>query len=145
VRDTAASNAMSATFMAKPLDKQPGSSCHVHVSMVDDAGEPMFARPGTAEMAPVMTQAMAGVLDHAAEFMAWYAPTVNSYRRANSADVAGWGRTWGWDNRTTSVRVVGRRPKDLRFEFRLPGADTNPYLTLTALLASARDGIGRQA
>ncbi len=73
--------------------------------------------------------------------MAWYAPTINSYRRNNSQEVAGTGRTWGFDNRTTSVRVVGHKPQHLRFEFRIPGADTNPYLTLTALLASARDGI----
>jgi glutamine synthetase len=145
VRDAAAAAGMSATFMAKPLnDGQPGSSCHVHVSMVDADGQPVFADPNGAHgMSSVMTGAIGGVLDHVTEFMAWYAPTVNSYRRTNSADVAGWGRTWGLDNRTTSVRIVGRRARDLRLEFRLPGADTNPYLTLAALLASARDGIDK--
>jgi len=144
VRDTAAKHAMSATFMAKPLDGQPGSSCHVHVSMVDDDGRPVFPETDSNQMSDLMSQAVAGVLAHSAEFMAWYAPTVNSYRRANTADVAGWGSTWGMDNRTTSARIVGRQPKDLRFEFRLPGADTNPYLTLSALLASARNGIAER-
>jgi glutamine synthetase len=50
---------------------------------------------------------------------------------------------WGFDNRTTTVRVVGHKPEHLRFEFRIPGADTNPYLTLAAIVASARDGIER--
>jgi glutamine synthetase len=75
--------------------------------------------------------------------MAWYAPTVNSYRRLRSQDAAGWGTTWGMDHRFCSVRVIGHHPGDLRLEFRLPGADANPYLVLTALLASVRDGLTR--
>jgi glutamine synthetase len=145
VRDSAAAAGMSATFMAKPLGTgQPGSSCHVHLSLVDLDGAPVFhdeTRPHA--VGSVMGHAIGGVLEHVTEAFAWYAPTVNSYRRTNSLDVAGWGRTWGIDNRTTSVRVVGRRAQDLRLEFRLPGADTNPYLTLAALLGSARDGIQR--
>jgi glutamine synthetase len=143
VRDAAAAAGMSATFMAKPLNGgQPGSSCHVHLSAVDADGTPLFWDDSAdLNMSETMRQSVAGTLAHVEELMAWYAPTVNSYRRANSADVAGWGATWGMDNRTTSVRVVGRKPRDRRFEFRLPGADTNPYLTLAALLASVRDGI----
>ncbi|REK68883.1 glutamine synthetase [Aeromicrobium endophyticum] len=143
VRDSAAAAGMSATFMAKPLNAgQPGSSCHVHFSVLDADGASAFwddASP--AHLGDRMLSAIGGVLQEVPTFMAWYAPTVNSYRRANSSDVAGWGRTWGLDNRTTSVRVVGHKPEDIRFEFRLPGADTNPYLTLSALLASARQGI----
>lgn len=142
VRDAAQAAGMSATFMAKPLEGQPGSSCHVHLSMVDAEERVVFWDDAAHDhLSQVMRSAVAGVLSQLTDFMAWYAPTVNSYRRANSADVAGWGRTWGADNRTTSVRVVGRTPKDLRFEFRLPGADTNPYLTLGALIASVRAGI----
>lgn len=142
VRDYATAAGMSATFMARPLNGQPGSSCHVHLSMVDDDGKPVFSDGSSpVSLTEVMTHAVGGVLAHTPEFMAWYAPTVNSYRRINSHEVAGWGLTWGMDNRTTSVRIVGRRPQDLRLEFRLPGADTNPYLTLAALLASARDGV----
>jgi glutamine synthetase len=146
VRDSAAAAGMSATFMAKPLNGgQPGSSCHVHVSMTDVVGVPVFwSDANEHHISPIMRQAMAGALDHVADYMAWYAPTINSYRRANAVEAAGWGRTWGIDNRTTTIRVVGHSPRDLRFEFRLAGADTNPYLTLAALLSSARDGISRQ-
>ncbi|MBM9467958.1 glutamine synthetase family protein [Nakamurella leprariae] len=143
VRDSAAAAGMSATFMAKPLNQgQPGSSCHVHLSVVDRHGTPSFWDP-TAEhrLSDIMRGAIGGVLHHAPAFMTWYAPTVNAFRRVNSGDVSGWGTTWGLDNRTTSLRVVGRQPQDLRLEFRLPGADTNPYLTLAGLIASARDGI----
>jgi len=142
VRDSAARAGMSATFMARPLNGQPGSSCHVHVSFVDDDGTALFwDETRDDHMSDAMRSAVAGALDNAAGLMAWYAPTVNSYRRSNSVDVAGHGRTWGFDNRTTSIRVVGRSPQSLRFEFRLPGADTNPYLTLTGLLASSRAGM----
>lgn len=142
VRDSAVAAGMTATFMARPLNAQPGSSCHVHVSLQSLDGEKLFwSDEADANLSDLMRSAIGGVLEHAPEFMAWYAPTINSWRRSNSKDVAGWGRTWGFDNRTVTVRVVGHRPKDLRFEFRLPGADTNPYLTLSGLLASLRDGI----
>ncbi|HEY6800363.1 MAG TPA: glutamine synthetase family protein [Agromyces sp.] len=145
VRDAAVKAGMTATFMARPLNDQPGSSCHVHFSLTDAAGERLFwSDDADHNMSDSMRSALAGVLEHIPDFMAWYAPTINSYRRTNSQDVAGAGRTWGFDNRTTSVRVVGHRPQHLRFEFRIPGADTNPYLTLTALLASARDGMERE-
>lgn len=144
VRDVAAAAGMSATFMAKPLDGQPGSSCHVHLSLLGAGGEPTFWADDEP-VAPALRAAIGGVLEHLGGFTAWYAPTVNSYRRTGSTDVAGWGRTWGEDNRTTSVRLVGHRPRDRRLEFRLPGADTNPYLTLAALLASVRDGIATGA
>lgn len=142
VRDSAAREGMSATFMARPLNGQPGSSCHVHVSLVDAGGTAVFwDEDADHHVSDTMRSAIAGALDHAPGLMAWYSPTINSWRRTNSEDVAGNGRTWGFDNRTTSIRVVGHRPGDLRFEMRLPGADTNPYLTLAGLLASVRKGL----
>lgn len=142
VRDSAIAAGMTATFMARPLNGQMGSSCHVHVSVQSPKGEALFWDDDAEHnMSKTMRSSMGGVLEHAPEFMAWYAPTINSWRRMNSQDVAGWGRTWGFDNRTVTIRVVGHRPRDLRFEFRMPGADTNPYLTLTGILVSVRDGI----
>ena len=94
-------------------------------------------RPSTTSVTPCVTRS-AGVLEHLPEFMLWYVPTINGYVRSNSQDVAGFGRTWGIDNRSCSVRVVGHAPESLRFEFRIPGADTNPYLTLSGMFASVR-------
>ena len=141
-RSLAARAGMTATFMAKPLDGGPGSSCHVHLSVRDRAGRPIFWDAEAPDhLAPALRHAIGGSLARAGELMAWYAPTVNSYRRIRSQDAAGWGLTWGVDHRFCSVRVVGHRPDDLRLEFRLPGADANPYLVLAGLLASVRDGI----
>jgi len=145
VRDSAVAAGMSVTFMARPLNGQPGSSCHVHTSLLDSDGRPAFwSDEDPDHMSAVMRSAIGGVLEHAPELMAWYAPTINSYRRNNSEEVAGFGRTWGIDNRSVSVRVVGHAPEARRFEFRLPGADTNPYLTLSGLLGSLADGIQQQ-
>lgn len=144
VRDSAVAAGLSVTFMAKPLNEQPGSSCHVHVSLVDSEGRPVFwTEDEKGPMSPTMLHAIGGVLEHTPELMAWYAPNVNSYRRIRSREVAGFGRTWGIDNRTVSVRVVGRNASTLRFEYRLPGADTNAYLALSGLVASISDGISR--
>lgn len=144
VRDAATQAGMAVTFMARPLNDQPGSSCHIHFSLSSDSGDSLFWDEGAEHnMSVTMRSALAGVLEHAPDLMAWYAPTINSWRRSNSQEVAGNGRTWGFDNRTVSVRVLGHRPHDIRFECRLPGADTNPYLALSGLLASARDGVER--
>ena len=146
VRDSAVAAGVSVTFMARPLNDQPGSSCHVHLSLLDATGVPAFwDADAEHRMSDTMRSAVAGVLEHTPAFMAWYAPTINSYRRTNSQEVAGFGRTWAVQNRSVSARVVGHTASALRFEYRLPGADTNPYLTLSGVLASARDGIERSA
>lgn len=145
VRDSATREGMSATFMARPLNGQPGSSCHVHLSLRRD-GKPVFWDEDAADhCSTTMRHAIAGALQSSPDLMAWYSPTINSWRRTNSEEVAGSGRTWGFDNRTTSIRVVGESPDSLRFEFRLPGADANPYLVLAGLLASVRRGLEEEA
>ncbi len=92
-------------------------------------------------MSEAMRHAMGGVIERVPDLVAWYAPTVNSYRRLLQPDFAGRGATWGFDNRTTSFRVIGHSERQLRFEFRLPGSDANAYLTLAGMLAAMRDGL----
>lgn len=144
VRDMAAAAGMAATFMARPSTEEIGSSCHIHISLRDQQDAPAFYDDSAAhKVGPLLRQGIGGVLAHAPELMAWYAPTVNSYHRTTSNDVAGRGGTWGFDNRTVSCRVLGHSPGALRMEYRVPGADVNPYLGIAALLASINDGIAR--
>jgi glutamine synthetase len=91
-----------------------------------------------------LRHAVGGVLERARELMLFYAPTVNSMRRIISTDFAGNGLTWGFDNRTTTCRLIAGAPQANRLEMRLPGADVNPYLASAAVLASMRDGMTRQ-
>ncbi|MDI6023519.1 glutamine synthetase family protein [Leucobacter sp. UT-8R-CII-1-4] len=145
VRDSARAAGYSVTFMAKPVTEQAGSSCHVHFSVLDEQDRPAFwDADGEYGMSDKMRHALAGVIEHTPEFMAAYAPTINSYRRTATDDTFDFGRSWGRENRYVSNRVVGHSEFTTRFEFRIPGADTNPYLTLVGILASARDGMQRK-
>lgn len=142
VKDCAAQAGLAATFMPKPNAGEVGSSCHVHLSLRDQqGGHPFFDAAAHDHVSPLMHHAIGGVLEHASPLMAWYAPTINSYRRTNSGDFAGHGATWGYDNRTVSCRVLGDAPSSMRFEWRVPGADVNPYLAVAGVIASLRDGI----
>jgi glutamine synthetase len=142
VKDRAQQHGLTATFMPRPMTDDLGSSCHIHVSMrgADDAAVFHDEREerGVSE---VLRHAVGGVLQHAADLMLWYAPTINSYRRTGSQDFAGNGLTWGYDNRTTTARVLTGSSSTTRLELRLPGADVNPYLALAGVLGSLHDGI----
>jgi glutamine synthetase len=142
VRDLAAGAGMAATFMARPFGTTTGSSCHLHLSLVDAEGRNAFADPdGTRRTSSALRAAVGGLLERAPELMLLYAPTVNSYRRTTSGEFSGNGASWGWDSRMVSCRVLAGSEDETRLEWRVPGADVDPYLAIAALLASAHDGI----
>ncbi|MGH7899834.1 MAG: glutamine synthetase family protein, partial [Candidatus Binatia bacterium] len=133
---------LSVTFMAKLAADQAGSSCHIHLSLWrEDAnafcGEQSF---GSVACSDTFRWFLGGWLRHAPEVMVFYAPTVNSYKRFQSASWAPTRLGWSYDNRTAGFRVVGAGDS-LRIECRIPGADCNPYLAYAAALASGLDGI----
>ncbi|WP_320673126.1 glutamine synthetase family protein [Patulibacter defluvii] len=146
VKTMASRAGLAASFMARPATETGiGSSCHVHVSLRDVDGTAIFHDGDDPEgISDAIRHAVGGVLERAPELMPWYAPTVNSYRRTASEDFAGRGATWGFDNRTVTCRVVAGEPAATRLEYRVPGADVNPYLALAAILASVRDGVQRR-
>jgi glutamine synthetase len=144
-KEVADSLAMSVTFMAKPDAAQAGSSCHVHMSLCQN-GKNIMA--GENSLGPVLCSDefrwfLGGWIAHATEFMVFYAPTVNSYKRFRAGSWAPTRLAWSHDNRTASFRVVGTGPS-LRIECRIPGADCNPYLCFAAALASGLDGIANK-
>lgn len=137
----AASHGLSATFMAKYSHTQPGSGCHIHLSLWSHDGDPLHAhQDDAAAMSDVASQFLGGVLKYAPDFTLLYAPYVNSYRRLRPGSWAPDRLTWGYDNRTVLVRILGTGPA-MRLELRLPGADANPYVSLAALLASGISGL----
>jgi len=136
---------LSVTFMAKFMSGRAGSSCHIHMSLWQDS-ENIFA--GDGDLGPikcsdVFRHFLGGLIKHAPEFMVFYAPTVNSYKRFEDGSWAPTRLAWCYDNRTAGFRVVGSG-KSLRIECRIPGADCNPYLAYAALLASGLDGINNK-
>ncbi len=139
MKELAESQQLSVTFMAKPSTGEAGSSSHLHLSLWDaDAETNVFDVGG--ERSDVFRWFLGGWMAGAADFMAFYAPTVNSYKRYVDGSWAPTRIAWSQDNRTAGFRVVGEGPS-LRIECRIPGADCNPYLAYTAALASGLRGI----
>src|SRR5579862_4003390 len=132
-KEIAAELGSSITFMAKFNDRE-GNSCHIHFSLADADG-PLFAR------APELFDAfLAGQLAALRELTLLLAPNINSYKRYAAGSFAPTAIAWGRDNRTCALRVVGEGPS-LRFENRCGGADLNPYLALSALIAAGLHGV----
>lgn len=132
----------SVTFMAKVAEEQAGSSCHIHLSLWRDEDNAFVGQNEVNGIAcsDEFRWFLGGWIRHAPDAMAFYAPTVNSYKRYQAASWAPTRLAWSYDNRTAGFRVVGAG-KSLRIECRIPGADCNPYLALAASLAAGLDGI----
>jgi len=136
-KEIAGQEGMSLTFMAK-YDEREGNSCHIHLSFRGTGGDLVFA-DGDG-MSAMCRQYLAGQLAAMRELTLFFAPNINSYKRFVEGSFAPTAVKWGHDNRTCSLRVVGRGPS-LRVENRVPGGDVNPYLACAALVAAGLHGI----
>jgi glutamine synthetase len=137
LKELADAAGLSVTFMAKFASDQAGSSCHIHFSLWRD-GKNVLEKDGD-----LFRWFLGGWMAHVPDVMAFYAPTINSYKRFVDASWAPTRIAWSYDNRTAGFRVVGDGP-GLRIECRIPGADCNPYLAFAAALASGMDGIANR-
>jgi glutamine synthetase len=142
VKEIAFLNDISASFMAKPSEKDIGSSCHLHQSLLGEDGKPAFVDEN-GEETDTFRHFLGGMRNHVKELALFIAPSVNSYKRYASESWAPTSVSWGRDNRTCGFRVVGHGASR-RMECRIPGADANPYLAFAGLLAAGLDGIENQ-
>ena len=141
VREAAIRHNIAATFMAKPVERQPGNSLHIHQSLVSRAdGKNLFANK-KGEMTPLFKNYIGGMQHYLPEMMAILAPNVNSFRRINVP----WpniNKHWGVNNRTVGLRVPELNAIDaMRVENRIPGSDANPYLAIAASLLAGFMGM----
>ncbi len=129
--------------MAKWNMNEAGQSGHLHLSlMTGDSTINVFHDPGAENgISDTMRHFIGGQQAHMADLTAMVAPTVNSYRRLIPGLWAPTDATWGIDNRTCAIRVLPGTPKSHRMEYRVPGADANPYLVAAAAIASGLHGI----
>jgi glutamine synthetase len=131
-----------ATFMAKWSKDYPGQSGHIHISLRDAAGKPVFHDADKAHgMSDAMRWFVGGQQKLMPELLAMISPTVNSYTRLIPGFWAPTDATWSVDNRTCALRVIGGSAKAQRVEYRVAAADANPYLALAAAVASGLWGI----
>lgn len=144
-KDLAGTLGLRASFLAKPVAGDEGSSGHIHFSLWDETGN-TFAGSPESEPAQPLAGAIAGVVEHLPAASLLLNPTINSYKRLVPGFFAPVNATWGIDNRSTAVRVIRSAMADrCRMECRRPGADANPYLALAGLIAAAGDGVARGA
>jgi glutamine synthetase len=140
MREAALRHGVYATFLAKPMENEPGSSMHIHQSIVDKKGRNVFAgnKQGHSNL---FEHYLAGLQKYAPAAMAFFAPNVNSYRRLSLGEVAPINVQWGYDNRTCGLRVPMDDLANTRVESRFAGSDANPYLAMAATLACGLLGI----
>ena len=142
VKELAVKHGYRANFMAKPESLQVGSSGHIHISLHDKSGHPVFFDHSMpSHVSKTCLHAIEGVLHYTPECMPLYASNINSYRRLTAGEFCGHGPSWGFDNRTVTCRVMVGDEESTHLEFRIPGADINPYLAIAGVLASVRKGI----
>jgi glutamine synthetase len=132
-KEIAALEGMALTFIAK-YDQREGNSCHIHFSLADGEGA-LFHRDRT-----LFESFLAGQLAALRELTLLLAPNINSYKRYAAGTFAPTAVAWGHDNRTCSLRVVGEGPS-LRIENRVGGADLNPYMALSGIIAAGLHGV----
>lgn len=142
MREVAMRHDVFATFLAKPMENEPGSSMHIHQSLIDvETGKNVFASPDTNELTDIFRHYIGGLQKYTPAATIFYAPYVNSYRRIAYGDSAPRNVAWGIDNRTAGLRVPVSSAENRRIESRFAGSDVNPYLAIAATLACGFLGI----
>jgi glutamine synthetase len=141
IREAALQHKIYATFMAKPIANEPGSAMHIHQSIVtSEEGDNIFS-DAQGRPTPEFFQFIAGQQRFLPAVLCMLAPYVNSYRRLVRGVSAPVNMQWGYDNRTTGLRVPPSSAANRRVENRLPSSDANPYLAIAASLAAGYLGI----
>jgi glutamine synthetase len=144
-KEIAWSRGRALTFMAKYDYSAAGSSSHIHLSLRTEDGKPAFFDKGESHgMSTLMRQWLAGLLANAGSITYFLAPYINSYKRFQAGTFAPTKAIWSVDNRTAGYRLCGADSPAVRIECRVGGADLNPYLAYSALIAAGLDGIERR-
>ena len=135
IREAALRHDCFATFMAKPIENEPGSAMHIHHSIIDiETGSNAFCGPQGGET-DLFYHFIGGLQRYVPKAIAILAPYVNSYRRYVKEHSAPINLEWARDNRTAGIRIPNSDPDARRVENRLAGMDCNPYLGIAASLA----------
>jgi glutamine synthetase len=129
-------------FMPKPFMGVSGNGCHHNISLWKE-DDNSFMPDGDDPQRPSQLGlwAIGGIIEHLGALTAITTSTVNSYRRL--WDTGFWAPVfadWGYQNRTTALRVSAPG----RFEYRSADSAVNPYLSLAALIVAMKDGIDRK-
>lgn len=141
IKDLARRSDLTVTFMAKPKIDDVGSSCHMHMSLWDLAGQqPLGADVTGTSMSPLFGSFVAAQMEYVLELGLLLAPTVNAYKRFRTNQFAGTSIALGDDNRSCAFRLLGSG-SEMHLEHRVAGADANPYYAFSAVVIAGLQGI----
>lgn len=144
LKEVALKHGLTVVCMAKPLAHTPGSSMHIHQSVVEQGSGQNIFSAADGQATPAFYQFIAGQQAAMADFTLLFAPHVNSYQRLCHPYASPNNACWSEDNRAAGLRIPASAPVARRVENRLPGADANPYLALAASLAAGLYGVEQQ-
>ncbi|QJE73190.1 glutamine synthetase [Aerophototrophica crusticola] len=144
VKGVAQRHGFEATFMAKPYTDQASSGMHIHMSVLDKDGRNIFAAEDP-EGSEALRWCIGGLAQTMPACMALAAPGANSWRRFQVGSYAPTVIAWGVNNRTAPLRIPAGPPNSRRVEYRIAGADANPYLVLAGMLAGLLHGLETKA
>ncbi len=142
VKDVIARLGQAATFAGKPWGDEGGSGFHLHMSLVNAAGDNLMHEGN--DLSPLAKYMIAGIVHHAAALTAFCNPTINAFKRLGPDTLAPYRANWGYDNRSAMLRIPPERGGGTRLEMRLGDGAANAYLMTAALLAAGLDGIRRE-
>ena len=142
VKGVARRHGLEASFMAKPFGRSAGNGMHVHFSLVDAQGRNVFDDGGLGSR--TLRHAIGGLLTTMPQILPMLAPNPNSFRRLRPGSYAPTTPTWGYENRSVSLRIPQAGGPARRIEHRVAGSDANPHLVMAAILAGAHYGIANQ-
>ena len=140
VKEIASQHGLMATFMAKTLPGF-GSSCHIHQSVWEGSHNLLWDAPSESRLSQLGLRYIGGQVTTLPDFTLLLAPNINSYKRLIADSAAGTTASWGYENRTTGLRVLHDDEVSCRVENRVPGGDVNPYLAMAACLAGGLYGV----
>lgn len=141
VKNVARRHGYHATFMPKPVSGINGSGMHTNLSLSKNGKNAFYDSKTENKLSLTALKFISGIMKHAKEFTFITNPTVNSYKRLVPGYEAPVYISWSDANRSTMIRIPATRGKSTRIEVRSVDASTNPYLGMSALLASGLDGI----
>ena len=141
LRQSAIKHKLYATFMAKPIENQPGSSMHLHQSLYGKKNKKNIFFNNKNTISNLMKNYIGGLQKYTPNLMPIYAPNINSFRRLFATWDAPRNTKWGIGNRSCGFRIPSNEEINMRIESRIAGSDTNPYLVIAANLASGYLGI----
>jgi glutamine synthetase len=146
VKEAARTVGCYATFMPQPVEGQPGSGMHLHLSLFDADGNAFYSPDQAEVLSPVGRAFLAGILAHGPELCAVTNQWVNSYKRLANGFEAPQHVSWTRHGRSALVRVPSLRrdrPGGARIELRSPDPAANPYLVFALVLGAGLRGIER--